>query len=176
MKTQITVHNLDHIADMIRREVSEKMERLGTYYDQIMNCRVVVDAPHRHQHEGVLYEVHIEMRVPGAELIVKRQPNENLDIAIRDAFDTARRQLEDYARRHRGDVKHHEEALPGEITKLFPDQGFGFLTTADGLEIYFHEHSVINRDFKHLQLGTKVHFVEEEGEKGPQASTVTVID
>lgn len=172
---QITARNLD-LSDVTREEIRKKVEKLDTYYDQIMHCRVVVEAPHRHHHEGVLYNVRIDMTVPGAELVIKRQPREDLDVAIRDAFDAARRQLEDFARRHRGAVKHHEEVPPAHISTLFLDKGYGFLTTADGHEIYFHEHSVINRDFKHLQVGMKVRFVEEEGEKGPQASTVTVMD
>jgi cold shock CspA family protein len=123
-----------------------------------------------------LYNVRIDMTVPGAELVIKREPNEDLDVAIRDAFDAARRQLEDFARRHRGAVKHHEELPHARISALFPDKSYGFLTTSDGREIYFHEHSVINCDFKHLQVGMEVHFTEERGEKGPQASTLTVID
>lgn len=113
--------------------------------------------------------------MPGAELVVKRQPREDIDVAIRDAFDAAHRELEDYVRKHRRVIKSHEEIPQGEITKLFPE-GYGFLRTLDGREIYFHEHSLINRDFKHLKIGMKVRFAEERGEKGPQASTMTVID
>jgi hypothetical protein len=61
-----------------------------------MRCRVVVESPHRHHHEGVLYNVRIEIRVPDAELVVKQQPDKDLDVAIRDAFDSARRQLEPF--------------------------------------------------------------------------------
>lgn len=174
LQLQITARNLD-LSDATREEIRRKAEKLDTYYDQIMRCRVLVEVPHRHHHEGVLYNVRIDMTVPGAELVIKRQPNEDLDIAIRDAFDAARRQLEDFARRHRGAVKHREEVPHARISALFPDKGYGFLTTPDGREIYFHERSVINCDFKHLQIGMEVRFVEEQGEKGPQASTVTVI-
>jgi cold shock CspA family protein len=107
---------------------------------------------------------------------VERELAEDLEIAIRDAFDAARRKLEDFARRQRGTVKHHEELPHAHISALFPDKGYGFLTTLDNREIYFHEHSVLNYDFKHLKVGMKVRFVEEQGVKGPQASTVTVIE
>lgn len=53
--------------------------------------------------------------------------------------------------------------------------GYGFIITPDDREIYFHENSIINRDFKSLKEGMEVRFVEEKGEKGPQASSVTVI-
>ena len=175
MKLQITARNLE-LSETIKEDIRIKTGKLGTYYDHIMSCRVVVESPHRHHHEGVLYNVRIEMRVPDAELVVKHQPDKDLDVAIRDAFDSARRQLEDFVRQQRGDIKHHEETPHGEITALFTDKGYGFLTTPDGREIYFHEHSLINYKFTHLKVGTKVRFVEEQGEKGPQASTVTVID
>ena len=122
-----------------------------------------------------LTDVHITMTVPGGELAVKRVPNEDLYVSIRDAFNAARRKLEDFAREQRGDVKTHEGPPLAVIGKLFHDKDYGFLTTPDGLDIYFHAHSVINKAFKDLNVGMKVQFVEKEGEKGPQASTVTVI-
>jgi ribosomal subunit interface protein len=171
---QITVRNVD-LSDAIREDLRMRAEKLDTFYDQIMRCRVVVEVPHHHHREGTLYNVRIDMTVPGAELVVKREPNEDLDVALRDAFDAARRQLEEFARKRRGDVKHHEELPHARVTSVFPDKGYGFLSTPDGRAIYFHEHSVINYDFRKLKTGTEVRFVEEQGEKGPQASTVTVI-
>lgn len=93
MKLQITIRNLKQFSKSIREKLHEKVEWLETFCDQIMTCRVVVDAPHLHHHEGVLYNVLIELRVPGAELLVKRQPREDIDVAIWDAFDAARRDL-----------------------------------------------------------------------------------
>ena len=87
----------------------------------------------------MLYNVHIEIRVPDAELVIKQQPDKDLDVAIRDAFDSARRQLEDFVRQRRGGIKHHEETPHGEITALFTDKGYGFLTTPDGLCSLFRE-------------------------------------
>jgi ribosomal subunit interface protein len=172
---QITSRNLD-LAEVFKEQIREKAERLDKFYDQIMRCRVVVEVPHRHSHEGILYKVHIHMTVPGTELVVEHELAEDLEVAIRDAFDAARRKLEDFARRQRGDVKQHEALPRALISALFPDGGYGFLTTPDNREIYFHEHSVVNRDFRHLKVGMEVRFAEEEGEKGPQASTVSVIE
>lgn len=171
---QITARDIE-LTDAIKTEITEKAEKLNTYYDRIMRCRVVVECPKKHPHKGKLYNVHIYMTVPGGELAVKRAPNEDLYVSIRDAFNAARRKLEDFSREQRGDVKFHEESPHAVISKLFPADGYGFLTTSDGLEIYFHANSVLNKDFKDLDIGMKVRFAEEEGEKGPQASTVTVI-
>ena len=172
---QITVRNLD-LTEAFKEEIQKKAEKLDKFYDQIMRCRVVVEVPHRHSHEGILYKVHIHMTVPGTELVVERELADDLEVAIRDAFDAARRKLEDFARRQRGDVKQHEPLPHARISALFLDKGYGFLTTVDNREIYFHEHSIVNRDFGHLKVGMEVRFVEEEGEKGPQASTVTVVE
>jgi ribosomal subunit interface protein len=172
---QITTRNLD-LAEVFKEDIREKAEKLDKFYDQIMRCKVVVEVPHRHSHEGILYKVHIHMTVPGVELVIERELAEDLEVAIRDAFDAARRKLEDFARRQRGEVKQHEALPHAHISALFLNKGYGFLTTLDDREIYFHEHSVVNRDFKHLKVGMEVRFVEEQGEKGPQASSVTIVE
>ncbi|HHT9159905.1 MAG: HPF/RaiA family ribosome-associated protein [Planctomycetota bacterium] len=167
---QITSRNLE-LTEPIKADIHEHAEKLDKYYNHIMSCRVAVEAmPNRS-----LYNVRIDMTVPGVELVVKRDPNTDLYIAIRDAFHDARRELEDFARRQRGDVKHHEEPLHARVSALFPDKGYGFITTLDGREIYFHEHSVRNTDFKQLKIGMEVRYGEEMGEKGPQANYVKVI-
>lgn len=171
---QITAHNFE-LTELIREQIKERAEKLDSFYSRIMRCRVVVEVPHRHKHKGILYDVRIHMTVPGGELAIKREPNEDIYVAIRDAFDAARRQLEDYSRKQRGNVKQREEIPYARVSAIFSDKGYGFLTTSDGREIYFHKNSVFNSDFKHLKIGTEVHFAEEQGEKGPQASTVKVI-
>jgi len=168
---QITVRNVS-LSEVAKDDIREKAAKLDTFCDRIMSCRVVVEAPHRHRHQGLLYNVRIDMTVPGGELVVKREPHEDVYVAIRDAFDAARRQLQDYVRRQRGDVKIHEGAPHARVNKLFPEEGYGFLETPDGREIYFHRNSVLNAGFDRLEIGTLVRFAEEEGEQGSQASTV----
>lgn len=171
---QITSRNLE-LSDAIESKIRLAAGKLDKIYDRIMRCRIIVESPHRHHHQGRLYNVCIHVTLPGSELVVKRAPHEDLYVSIRDSFNAARRKLEDFSRQQRGDVKHHAEAPQANISALFPEKGYGFLITPENLEIYFHEHSVINRDFKHLKVGMKVRFEETEGEKGPQASTVAVI-
>lgn len=171
---KIVVRDIE-IGDAVKEDIAGKAEKLTKIFDNIMRCRVVVEVPHRHQKTGVLYNIRIDMTVPGKEIVIKRQPNKDLSVAIREAFNAAYRELEDYATRRRGEVKHHEELPHAYISSLELDKGYGFLTTPDGREIYFHENSLLNYDFKKLKVGRKVRFVEEDGEKGPQASSVTVI-
>ena len=173
LPVQITVRNAS-VSEVVKNEIRDRVDKLEQFSNNIMGCRVTVDSPHRHQHQGMQYTVQIDLTVRGAELVVKRQPHEDVYVAIRDAFDAARRQLEEYERRLRGDVKSHDAPSQARVVKLFPDDGYGFLEASEGYEIYFHRNSVLGDAFDRLTVGTEVRFVEEEGEKGPQASTVVI--
>jgi cold shock CspA family protein len=86
-----------------------------------------------------------------------------------------RRRLEDHSRRQRGSVKTHEGPPQARVSRLFPEEGYGFLETPDGAEIYFHRNSVLGAGFDRLEIGAEVRYVMEQGEKGPQASTVIIV-
>jgi cold shock CspA family protein len=94
---------------------------------------------------------------------------------VNAAFHEARRQLEDHVRRLDRRVKAHVPPQRGQVARLSPEEGCGFLRTSDGREIYFHEHSVLRGGFPRLREGSVVRFVEEAGDEGPQASTVEPI-
>jgi len=117
--------------------------------------------------------------VPGERLVVGRDPaktrsHEDLYAAVNAAFREARRQLQDHARRFDARVKVHAEPARGRVARLFPEDGYGFLATPDGREVYFNEKSVLEGAFRRLRVGSEVRFAEELGEEGPQASTVAV--
>jgi cold shock CspA family protein len=98
-------------------------------------------------------------------------------VVIRDAFDAASRQLKALKEKQRNRVKTHEaQETTAIVTKLFPEEGYGFIRTLDDLEVYFHRNSVLNNDFDRIEIGTGVHFFIEDGEEGPQASTVRIVD
>jgi ribosomal subunit interface protein len=164
-------------SDAVEAKIRERAAKLDRYYDRIMSCRVAVEAPHRRHHQGKLFHVLVDLTVPNGELVVSREPvnchsHEDVYVAIRDAFDAAQRRLADYARRQRGDIKVHEEPVVSRISRLFVEDGYGFIEASDGHEVYFHQNSVLNGGFGRLAVGDEVQFVEELGEKGPQASTV----
>lgn len=175
----ITCHNLDR-SEWIEEDVRSYLAKLEEYYDRITSCHVVVDAPHRHHKHGNLYRVRLVLSVPHRELVVDhdrgdRPEHADLHVAIRDAFRAMRRQLEDYVRELRGDTKSHLVPPHGRVVQILPEEGYGFLETADGRSIYFHRNGVLNDAFGELELGTEVRFTEEEGDKGPQASSVHVV-
>lgn len=166
----------------VEARIRSEAAKLDRFHGRITSCRVTVEEPHRHHHQGRLFHVRIQLTVPGRQdLVVKRSPSqhhahEDPYVAIRDAFDAARRQLQDHVRVSRGKVKFHEAEPHGRIVRLLPDGGYGFIETADGSEVYFHRNSVVNADFDDLAPGIAVRFVEELGEKGLQASTVDVVE
>jgi len=173
---QITFRNMPP-TEAIEANIREKAAKLDHFYDRITSCRVVVEVPHRRHHKGKLYHVRVDIKVPGWEVVINREPSkhsahEDIYVAIQQAFDAARRQLQDYARRQRGGVKGHESVPIARVSKLLADEGYGFLETADGREVYFHRNSVLDGHFEHMEVGTEVHFAEEDRDKGPQASTV----
>ncbi len=177
---QISFRDVDP-SEAVESKIRERAAKLDRYYERIMSCRVVVEAPHRRHHQGRLYHVRVDLTVPQGELVVSREPVENhahedVYVAIRDAFDAAQRRLADYARRQRGDVKMREAPPTDRVSKLFPTEGYGFIATSDGREVYFHRNSVLNDAFGRLEVGCEVQYVEEQGEKGPQASTVRLMN
>jgi cold shock CspA family protein len=150
---------------------------LEQFFDRIVACSVVVEARHRHPHQGKLYHVRIDLIVPEREIVVRRDPgerhaHEDLRVTIRDAFAAARRQLRDHARKMRGDIKVHEAPTIGRIVRLFSDHGV--LASDAGEDVYLHRNAVLGRGFDKLAVGDVVRYVVQdgEGEKGPQASTV----
>jgi len=175
---QITFRDMEP-SDAVEAKLREKADNLERFAEHITSCRVIVEAPHKHHHKGNIYGVKIDITLPGDEIIVNRHPEQNhahedVYVAIRDAFDAARRQLEDYVRIRRNKVKVHETEPHGRIKQLFPQNDYGIIETADGREIYFHRNSILDANFDKLEEGTSVRFNEEMGDNGPQASTVHI--
>jgi cold shock CspA family protein len=190
LPVQTTFRNVDPSAAVAIR-VQEEAEKLDRYFRRITSCRVIVEAPHRHHRRGEAFHIRIELGVPGKELVVTHEPNlkheeqrvwhkrlevggphQDVYLAIRDGFKAMRRQLRDYVRCLRHDAKTHHPTPHAKVSKLFPKEGYGFIETLDGREIYFHKNSVLNSAFEHLDIGDEVIFSEEAGDKGPQAITI----
>jgi hypothetical protein len=157
LPVQIAFRNMKP-SEAVEARVREEVEKLETFYNRIMSCRVLVEIPHRHRRKGELYHVRIDMTVPGAELVVKRAPSlrapvrqadserrsksyetraahKDVFVVIRDAFKEARRQLQDFARRERGDTKLHAPPPTARVGRVFTEEGYGFLKTDEENEI-----------------------------------------
>ncbi len=168
------VESTDAVEEHIRRGI----ESLESAFDGLTSCRIMVEtADHRHR-TGNLYRVRIELTLPGPDIVVDRAPpehlpQEHLHQAIGEAFDRAREALIEQVRKIRGDVKAHETPSHGRVARLFPD--YGFIDTPEGIEVYFHRNSLVAGDFDDLAEGAELRFVMEQGDEGPQATSVRTI-
>lgn len=148
-------------SDFIKSAIDEHVARLDRFFPRIVGCRVVVEAKNRHGHKGTLYNLGIDITVPGREIVIGRSgpkdhAHEDIHVAMRDAFNAAARALEDHARQVRGDVKPHDLPLKGKVVALFQEDGYGFIATPDGDEVMFRRESLGNRDFSALKVGDEV--------------------
>jgi ribosome-associated translation inhibitor RaiA len=136
LPVQITYRNMEASAAVTAR-IHEEAAKLDEFFPRITSCRVIVEAPHRHHKWGELFHVRIDLGVPGNELVVSHEPSphatlghdeaaikkhielhpehKDIYVAIRDAFASARRRLQDYVRRLRGEVKTHAQKPEVEV-------------------------------------------------------------
>ena len=169
--------------EMVDSLIREKTKKLERFCSHISSCRVAVESRQLHQRSGHPFRVRIDIKVPpGHEVVITRdagegQIHDELHAVIREAFDAAGRQLKSITEKQRGDTKKHPEQEAGAlVARIFRDEGYGFIKTLDGREIYFHKNSVSPKDFDRLEVGTGVRYVEVPGDEGPQASTVQIVD
>jgi len=123
---EISFRHMDSSA-AVEANIREKAAKLERYFDRIIGCRVVVEAPHRRHNKGKLYTIGINISVPCKDLVVnhtgpKNHAHEDVYVAIRDAFNAAGRMVEDHARKIRGDVKTHEAAEAERLAALDRDK------------------------------------------------------
>ncbi len=93
--------------------IRDKVETLEHLYPRLMRCNVTIEKPHRHKHQGNAFNVRVDLHVPGDEIVINRDANEDPYVALRDAFDAAKRLLMQHAQKIRGDVKHHSKPGSG---------------------------------------------------------------
>lgn len=105
------------LSEAAQETIRRKAVKLENFNKGIIACRVMVEAPHKRRHHGLAYNVRLDLILPGGELVVTHEPAEDIYVAIRDTFDAARRQLQAFSRRRRGDVKSHDlhEKTPGNL-------------------------------------------------------------
>src|SRR5438309_3765164 len=134
LPVQITFRNMPP-SDAVAARVQEEAKKLDEFYRRITSCRVIIETPHRHHKWGEHFHVRIELGVPRGKIVVRHEPNlhnamqggteegwmkhieahpqyKNINLVIRDALKAARRRLQDYVRRQRGQVKVHNARSP----------------------------------------------------------------
>lgn len=172
MPLEIAVRGMPH-SPALEARIREKAARLEEFHPRIVRCHVMVEESGKHQHKGRRFTVRIDVRVPGREIAVTHEHHEDVFVALRDAFDAAKRQLEEVVREKRGDVKVHAVPQHGRIARLSFDEGVGFIETSDGRELYFSRENVVYPAFERLEADMQVQFIEEAAGEGTQAKRVS---
>jgi ribosomal subunit interface protein len=171
---QITIRGMEH-SPAVDDHIREKADKLEQFYPHMIDCHVTVEKPHTHHRQGAQFDVRIDVRVPGrGEVVVNRKHAEDVYVALRDAFDAAKRQLEEHIRLQRWDVKVHPIEEQGHVKRLFLEEGYGFIETPDGRELYFGRDNLVHGTFANLTVGTPVQFIEEMAREGAQAKRVSL--
>ncbi len=168
---QITMRDVPH-SDALEDHIRQKVAKLESFYPNLTGCRVVVEVPHKHKHQVRQFNVRLDITLPGRELVVNRESDGDLYVVLRDAFDAAKRQIEDYGRRQRRDIKLHAPVFHGKVTRLNADESYGFIETGDGRELYFNWTNLAEGEFDKLHVGGEVHFLVDIGAEGLQAKRV----
>jgi cold shock CspA family protein len=176
---QIAFHQIDH-SDAVEADIRGKIAELEALHDAVISCRVVVERDHVLRDGEGPVSARFELSLPGGKTIVgggKGTRNDafpDADAAVKAAFDAAKRQLHDYVDKRRSFTKTHEVPPHGVVARIDPAGDFGFLTTSDGLDVYFHRNAVVDGVFEDLSPGDEIRFIlhAEEGIEGPQAASV----
>lgn len=181
---EIIFHDVER-SPWVENYVLERLARLEKFAEGITSCRVSLTQEQASHHKGNRYSVMVEVRLPpNQDLAAKKgkmihdMPTQ-LPALINLAFGAIERQLKKTAALRRGEVKQaslHDGGQPhGIVEKLF-DEGYGFLRGVDDdRQVYFHRNSVLHGDFERLTVGTEVRFTPQDGEQGPQASSVQIV-
>jgi cold shock CspA family protein/ribosome-associated translation inhibitor RaiA len=177
-RTEITFRGISP-SEEVRRLVEAQAQRLERFCANLISCHVAIEHPRRRRGSANPYRVRVELTIPPRkDVVVVHDPRDNqmkggLRAVIRGAFRAMERRLKDTAELRRGAVKSHRERR-ALVIRLFDE--YGFLKSMDGREIYFHRNSVLHGDFVRLKVGTEVRFEAETGDRGPQATTVQIVN
>ncbi len=157
-------------------KIDEEKEKLLKHYAGfVLHLRVSIEATTHHKEGG--YEVKLVASVPNDTVVVTKK-GEMVRPLLIEAFDVLALQLKEILRKKRKSKKQAEVAAIGDsvgiINKVSPHESYGFITTFDDREIYFHENALKNVEIDDLVEGDSVIYGESLGDKGPQASWVRV--
>ena len=177
---QLIFHDVQR-SQWIEDYVAERTRRLDRFAAGITSCRVTLAQEQASHIKGNRYSVLVEVRVPPQQDLAVRKQKDIRDMAqqlpalINLAFGAVERQLKKAVALRRHEEKSHDGQPHGTIERLY-GEGYGFIRGLDdNRQFYFHRNSVLHDDFERLAVGAEVRFSPEEGEKGPQASSVQLV-
>ena len=178
---ELIFHDVERSA-WVENYILERVRRLDRFAEGITSCRVSLTRDQGSHHKGNRYSLMVEVRMPPSHDLaarkakIVRDPAGQLPALINLGFGAIERQLKKTAELRRGEGKRPDHGGPhGIVEKLF-DEGYGFLRAVDDdRQVYFHRNSVLHGDFERLAIGTEVRFTPQDGDEGPQASSVQIV-
>lgn len=171
LPVQITIRDIPG-SQALETHLRSKASKLKQFYKTLTSCRIVVEFDQKHKHRGKIYNVKLDVTVPGKELVVTNKSNEDVYIAVRDAFIAIIRQLDNLSHKRHGRVKTHCDIMRGHIARLREDEGYGFIAGVDGNEYYFSLTNVRTIGFHPLMVGDMVEYIPQPVNDGWQACHV----
>ncbi len=179
VKDKMDLHIESRNVDMTPRwktEIEERMAGLQRDQHDITHARVTLTKNLHHKKSQHVAEAVVVMTLPGRQTITSRKEDKTFEEAIRAAFSAVEIELKKVHEKRANKAVHAPQApLRGVISKLFPQEGYGFILKEGGGEVYFHKNAIHGLKFEELQDGQDVAFNVEMGEKGPQATTVNSV-
>jgi ribosomal subunit interface protein len=163
---------VDEIDDAQREAAEARLEKLGAGHDDLIDIRITGSKTQHHQHGQ--RGIRITCQARGREIVATRERAE-LSLALDECLDVFEREVK-RLREKRRDRRTERPPLPpelGVVDRVFRDDGYGFVLTDSGDQVYFHRNALSGLAFEGLAEGTRVGLNIEAGDKGPQATVVT---
>ena len=159
-----------------KTEIEERMADLQRGHDDLTHGRVTLTKNRHHKKDQRVAEAMVIVTLPGRHTVTSRKEEKTFEEAIRAAFAAVEIELRKYRdKRDSKEIRVPPVPLRGVICKLFRQGGYGFILKEGGGEVYFHKNALHGLKFENLEDGVEVTFNMEEGDKGPQATTVNPV-
>jgi len=160
-----------------KTEIESRMDDLQRGHEDLIHGRVTLIKNRHHKKLANVAEAFVVVTLPGRHTLTARKEDKTFEEAIRSAFRAISIELRKY-REKRAKIEVRLPPVPphrGVICKLFPKKRYGFILKEGGGEVYFHANALQGLTFTKLEDGTEVVFSLEQGDKGPQATVVTLL-
>jgi ribosomal subunit interface protein len=162
----------EELEEAARSGAEARLERLSSGHTDLIDVRVVGRQTRHHRHGAE--EVRIVCQARGQEIVAART-RDDLALALDEALDAFEQRVRRLREKRRDRSRSEVPSPPhlGIVNRIFRDDGYGFILTDDGDEVYFHRNAVKEGlDFAQLAEGDRVGLNVEAGREGLQATTV----
>jgi cold shock CspA family protein/ribosome-associated translation inhibitor RaiA len=175
MRVEIHWVGLSGLDEADRARAAARLEGLAKDRRDLIDIRISGHRTRHHRHGA--QEVRITCQARGREIVAARtRPDLGLALAeVLDAFERKVQRLRD-KRQDQSRAGPPAPAQLGIVDRVCREEGYGFILTDDGDQVYFHRNAVKQGlDFDRLEEADRVALNVEAGREGPQATSVTAV-